>query len=104
MEYDVDFSRATIDGRLSHGFDPIETLKNVKCPMLLLHASWFRHETWGLVGAMDDADVQRIKSLAHDVRYAHLNAGHSIHMEEPEWYLEQLTSFFEDLYADHRID
>ena len=38
LEYDVDWSRATIDGRLSAGFDPEEALKKVQCPMLLLQA------------------------------------------------------------------
>ena len=56
-EYEVDFSRATIDGRLGTDFDPEEALRNVNCPMLLLHASWSRHETWGLLGAMDDKEL-----------------------------------------------
>jgi pimeloyl-ACP methyl ester carboxylesterase len=92
-EYDVDFSRATIDGRLSEGFDPEDALSKVNCPMLLLQASWSRHETWGLLGAMDDADVLRIKSLVRDLRYAHIESGHSIHLGEPKWYLEQVSSF-----------
>jgi pimeloyl-ACP methyl ester carboxylesterase len=92
-EYDVDFSRATIDGRLSAGFDPEDALQKVKCPILLLQASWSRHTTWGLLGAMDDADVQKIKSLVKDLRYAHIDTGHAIHLGEPNWYLEQVNSF-----------
>ena len=92
-EYDVDFSRATIDGRLSEGFNPEDALKKVKCPMLLLQASWSRHKTWGLLGAMDDSDVQKIKSSVKDLRYAHINSSHAIHLGEPKWYLEQVISF-----------
>ena len=92
-EYDVDFSRATIDGRLSEGFDPEDALKKVNCPMLLLQASWSRHETWGLLGAMDDTDVQRIKSLVKDLQYAYIDSSHGIHLGEPKWYLEQVNSF-----------
>ncbi len=93
MEYDVDFSQATIDGRLSEGFDPEDALKKVKCPMLLLQATWSRHETWGLLGAMDDADVQKIQSLVKDLRYAHLESTHGIHVGNPQWYLEQVNGF-----------
>jgi pimeloyl-ACP methyl ester carboxylesterase len=95
MSYDTDFSQATIDGRLSEGFDPEDALKKVQCPMLLLQASWSRHETWGLLGALDDKDVQRIQSLVKDLRYAHINSGHGIHIGEPGWYLEQVNVFVE---------
>jgi pimeloyl-ACP methyl ester carboxylesterase len=93
MEYDVDFSQATIDGRLSEGFDPEEALRKVKCPMLLLQASWSRDKTWGLLGAMDEPDVKKIQSLVKDIRYAHIDYGHGIHIGEPGWYLEQVSSF-----------
>ncbi|HEX3044668.1 MAG TPA: alpha/beta hydrolase, partial [Bacillota bacterium] len=96
-EYDVDFSRATIDGRLSEGFDPEDALKKVNCPMLLLQASWSRDKRWGLLGAMDDTDVQKIKSLVKGLRYAQINSGHGIHMGEPKWYLKQVTSFIDGL-------
>jgi pimeloyl-ACP methyl ester carboxylesterase len=92
-EYDVDFSRATIDGRLSEGFDPEDALKKVNCPMLLLQASWSRHKTWGLLGAMDDSDVQKIKSLVKDLQYAHIDYSHAIHMGGPNGYLEQVNRF-----------
>ncbi len=96
MEYDVDFSKATIDGRLSAGFDPEDALKKVSCPMLLMQANWSRDETWGLLGAMDDADVQKIRVLVKDLRYAKVDSGHAIHMGEPDWYLEQVDSFLND--------
>lgn len=67
-EYDTDFSRATIDGDLSKDFDPEETLKRIKCPTLLLWAGAYRHETWGLVGAMDDRELERVVSLVGDLK------------------------------------
>lgn len=97
LEYDVDFSRATIDGRLSEGFDPEDALRRVQCPMLLLQASSSRDERWGLLGAMDDADVQRIKSLVKDLRYAHVENAHEIHMTAPQWYLEQVNGFVDTI-------
>jgi pimeloyl-ACP methyl ester carboxylesterase len=95
LEYDVDFSQATIDGRLSQGFDPEDTLRKVSCPMLLLQANWSRDERWGLLGAMDDRDAQKIQSLVKDIQYAHIDSGHGIHIGEPKWYLEQVSNFLE---------
>jgi pimeloyl-ACP methyl ester carboxylesterase len=95
-EYDVDFSRATIDGKLSEGFDPEDALRKVKVPMLLLQAKWSREKNWGLLGAMDDQDVQKIRSLVKDLQYAHIDSGHGIHIGEPDWYLEQIKGFLRD--------
>jgi pimeloyl-ACP methyl ester carboxylesterase len=95
-EYDVDFSRATLDGQLSEGFDPENALRKVKVPMLLLQAKWSRDKNWGLLGAMDDLDVQKIRSLVKDLQYAHIDSGHGIHIGEPDWYLEQVKGFLRD--------
>ena len=76
---------------------PEEALKKVQCPMLLLQAAWSRHKTWGLVGAMDDTDVQKIQSLVKDIRYAHIGSLHGIHLVKPKWYLEQVHSFVDGL-------
>jgi pimeloyl-ACP methyl ester carboxylesterase len=102
-EYDTDFSRATIDGDLSKDFDPEATLKRVKCPMLLLRASATRHETWGLLGAIDDSDLQRIVSLVDGLKYVHIPGGHEIHMVQPRRYIDELTSFVDDLVAQNRL-
>lgn len=102
-EYDTDFSQATIDGRLSAGFDPEDTLKKVECPMLLLHASWSRHETWGLVGAMDDRDVERVRSLVKDFHYAEIKSGHAIHIEKPEAFLNEFFRFTDGLAAEGKL-
>ena len=100
MEYDVDFSRATLDGRLSKDFDPEAALKKVKCPMLLLQANWSRHPTWGLLGAMDERDVKKIQSLVKDIHYAQIKSGHGIHVGEPEWYIDQVNSFVRTIDGD----
>ena len=96
-EYDTDFSRATIDGDLSRDFCPEEALKRVKCPMLLLWAGAFRHETWGLVGAMEDKDVERVSTLVDDLQCVQISGGHEIHMVQPRRYIDELTKFIDDL-------
>jgi pimeloyl-ACP methyl ester carboxylesterase len=103
-EYDTDFSRATIDGDLSKGFDPDETLKRVKCPVLLLRVPATRHETWGILGAIDDGDLECIVSLVDDLKCVEIPGAHEIHLVQPARYISELTSFIEDLRIKGRLE
>jgi pimeloyl-ACP methyl ester carboxylesterase len=102
-EYDTDFSRATLDGDLSKDFSPEDTLKQVKCPMLLLRADAHRHETWGLVGAMDDNDLERVVSLVDDLQWVEISSGHDIHMVQPQRYIDEVTRFVDSLRDENRL-
>ena len=102
-EYDTDFSRATIDGRLSKDFDPEETLKRVRCPVLLLWAHATRHETWGIIGALDENDLQRMKALVDDLRVVEIPGAHEIHMVHPRKYIDELEKFVDDLRAMNQL-
>jgi len=102
-EYDTDFSRATIDGSLSKDFDPEETLKRVKCPMLLLWAHATRHETWGILGALDESDLQRIIPLVDDFRYIDIPGAHEIHMVQPQRYIDEVIKFVDHLSEEHKL-
>ena len=93
----VDFSKATIDGRLSEGFDPETILRKIKCPVLLIQANWSRHETWGLIGALDDKDVQKIRSIIKDLKYVKVKANHEIHMSKPKIFTEVVKEYLESL-------
>jgi len=96
-EYDVDFSKATIDGRLTEGFDPEETLKKIKCPVLLIHAYWSRHKTWGLLGALDDKDVDKIHSIVKDIKVVKVNAIHDVHLAKPKIFIKAVSEYLEGL-------
>ncbi len=102
-EYDTDFSRATIDGDLSKGFSPEEALKRIKCPMLLLRADAYRHETWGLIGAMDDQDLERIVSLVDDLQYVQISGGHEIHLVQPRRYIDEIIKFVDHLKQANKL-
>jgi pimeloyl-ACP methyl ester carboxylesterase len=102
-EYDTDFSLATIDGRLSAGFDPEKALEQVECPLLLIQASWSRDKTWGLLGAMDDRDVERVRSLVEDFDYANIDSGHSIHIEKPKQFLSEFFRFTDKLTTEKKL-
>ena len=96
-EYDVDFSKATIDGRLVEGFNPEETLKKIKCPVLLIHAYWSRHKTWGLLGALDNNDVEKIRSIVKDIKVVKVNAIHDVHLAEPKIFIKTVSEYLENL-------
>jgi len=96
-EYDVDFSKATIDGRLTEGFDPEGTLKKIKCPVLLIHAYWSRHKTWGLLGALDDSDVEKIRSIVKDIKVVKVNAMHDVHLAKPKTFIKVVSDFLQSL-------
>ncbi len=96
-EYDVDFSKATIDGRLTEGFDPEETLKRIQCPVLLIHAYWSRHKTWGLIGAMDDNDVEKIRSGLKDIKVVKVNAIHDVHLVKPKIFIKVVSEYLDNL-------
>jgi pimeloyl-ACP methyl ester carboxylesterase len=102
-EYDTDFSRATIEGDLSEDFSPEETLKQVKCPMLLMRADAYRHETWGLIGAIDDEDLTRIVSLVDDLTWIQIPSRHEIHMMQPQRYIDEVTKFVDNLRDENRL-
>ncbi|HRZ41883.1 MAG TPA: alpha/beta fold hydrolase [Bacteroidales bacterium] len=96
-EYDVDFSKATIDGRLTEGFDPEETLKKIQCPVLLIHAYWSRHKTWGLIGALDDDDVEKIRSGLKDLKVVRVDAIHDVHLAKPKIFIKVISEYLDNL-------
>jgi pimeloyl-ACP methyl ester carboxylesterase len=96
-EYDPDFTRAFVDGRACAGFNHAEALMNTRCPILVLQANWFRHPEYGLVGSMDDYDLEKLRSLAPHAQYKRITSGHMIHFEKPTEYLEVVRSFADQI-------
>jgi pimeloyl-ACP methyl ester carboxylesterase len=90
-EYDPEFTKAFLDGSPGEGFSHEEALKQVRCPMLLLQAHSFRHPTHGLVGAMDEEDVRRVRSLVPHCEHVHLPAAHQIHVDRPDWFITEIV-------------
>lgn len=91
--FDPDFARAFVDGRMYEGLDHAEALSRVRCPLLVLHADWFRDPRHGLVGAMDDEDAARIMQLVPHARYLRIHANHVIHFFRPARYVRALGEF-----------
>ena len=78
--YDPDLARAFVDGRIYQGLNHAEALKRVRCPILILHANWFRHPRYGLVGAMDDDNAERMQAFVPHAQYKKIPATHVIHV------------------------
>ncbi len=93
--FDPDFARAFVDGRFYEGINHEEALKKTTCPIMLIQASWKRYENYGLVGALDDDDVERVISLARQTIKRKVIANHVIHAFKPKKYVELLTEFKE---------
>jgi len=91
--FDPDFARAFVDGRFYGDFSHAAALREVRCPLLVLHADWFRHSEYGLVGAMDDRDAARIRELTPQAQYRRIAANHVIHVFRPRAYVEAVTAF-----------
>ncbi|MCU0490159.1 MAG: alpha/beta hydrolase [Chloroflexaceae bacterium] len=101
--FDPDFSRAFVDGRFYEGLDHTEALKKVRCPMLVLHANWFRHPKYGLVGAMDDEDRARIQQLVPHAQYQKIAANHVIHTFKPATFIQAIEAFGEQEAVQQRL-
>ena len=91
--YDPDFSQAWVDGRIYKGLNHEEALQRVKCPMLLLHANWFRHPEYGLVGAMDDEDAAYACELVPHCQYKRIDSDHVIHSDQPQVFIQEIEGF-----------
>jgi len=102
--YDPDFSQAWVDGRIYQGLDHAKALKQVKCPMLLLHANWFRHPKYSLSGAMDNADVKHTLSLVPHCQYKRIDSEHVIHSDKPDEFVREIETFANQLRKELGIN
>lgn len=93
-EYDVDFTRACVDGRLCD-MDQQGDLAKVTCPMVLMVANSFRHPELGLVGAMDEDDVRRAQALKPDLVVERLAKPHVVHLAAPRAWLQSVERLIE---------
>ncbi len=90
---DPKFAEAFLDGSMAKDSDHASMLSKIKCPMLLMHASWYYHEKFGLVGAMDGEDIEKIKSLVETLEYKYFDCGHGIHQERPKEFIDTIIHF-----------
>jgi hypothetical protein len=71
--------------------------------MLLLRADAYRHETWGLIGAIDDNDLERIGSLVDDLQCIQISSRHEVHMLQPHRYIDEIMKFADNLRDENKL-
>ena len=91
--FDPDFARAFVDGRFYGNFSHAEALRKVTCPIMVMHANWLRLKDYGLIGALDDADVQRIIQLAPQTVVRRFRANHVIHRYDRKGYIKAVLDY-----------
>ncbi|MDR1940613.1 MAG: alpha/beta hydrolase [Clostridiales bacterium] len=92
--YDPHFGAAFHNGTWNEGFDHAEALRDIKCPVLLLHANFEILEDGVFSGAIDQDEADRIVSLIPDCRYMRIDSEHVIHLDKPADYIGVIRSFF----------
>lgn len=98
-EYDVDFTRACVDGRMCD-VEQARELARVRAPITLVKAHSFRHPTLGLVGAMDEDDVARARQLQPSMQVVRVAKPHVVHIADPRGWCAALDA----LAARARVD
>lgn len=83
-KYDPEFGEAFYTGRWHDGFDHAGSLARLEVPTVLIHADWQLDPRDGtLLGAMDDDDAARARSLIKGVDFRRLHALHAVHFAKP---------------------
>lgn len=93
-EYDPRFGDAFYDGSFNAGFDHASALARITCPVLLLQADYEVRADGVLDGAMTREDAERATALLRDGTYRRVQAGHVVHLDDPEGFTGILTGFF----------
>lgn len=92
--YDLRFGDTFYDGSWFAGFDQAETLARVQVPTTVIHASWQYAEDGLLLAAMDGDDAARAVSLLPAGRLVNIEAGHDVHTEKPDEFVQVLFEHF----------
>jgi pimeloyl-ACP methyl ester carboxylesterase len=81
-----------VEGRWLDGFDVEATLRQVRCPVLLLTGDY------AAGGMLPAAEARKVKDLLSRCTHLHLpGAGHHLHWTHAEWTQTQILAFLETL-------
>lgn len=95
-QFDGNFARAFVEGTVGEGFDHAATLARITQPVLFLHANWFMHNG-RLLGALDDNDVEHVKSLVKGPwKYVRMNCGHAIALDAPDKEAKEILAWVDE--------
>ncbi|MDR2266291.1 MAG: alpha/beta hydrolase [Christensenellaceae bacterium] len=92
--YNPRFGLAFYNGTWNMNFSHEEALAQITCPALLLQANYSIREDGILDGAMSQEQAQKAIELLTNGAYQKIDAGHVIHIEEPDKFIEILIQNF----------
>ncbi|HWR23119.1 MAG TPA: alpha/beta hydrolase [Feifaniaceae bacterium] len=99
-EYDLRFGDAFYDDTWLMGYDQAETLKKIRCPSVLIHASWSYSKDGVLLAAMSGEDARRAHELIPGNILVDVKSGHDVHYEKPKEFVRIMLEFLESLPAE----
>jgi pimeloyl-ACP methyl ester carboxylesterase len=97
LHHDPEFLRLLVEAPeiLVNGYEMVELLPRIDCPVLLLHAD----QT--MDGVLADQEASEALRLLPNGRQMTLNGvGHALHHTHPDEVLRVLTEFLDELAAD----
>lgn len=92
--YDPHFGAAFYNGSWQEGFDHAEALQKITCPTLLLHANFEINEDGMLNGGLRQEEADEVVRLIKEAQYTKADAGHVIHLEQPQLFTKTMKDFF----------
>lgn len=96
-QFDGNFARAFVEGTAGEGFDHAETMARITQPILFLHANFVMRDG-RLLGALDDDDVARVRSLVRGPwKYVRMDCGHAIPLQAPEQEAREIVTWLGEL-------
>lgn len=98
--YDLRFGDTFYDDRWLTGYDQAETLANIRCPSVLIHASWSYSKDGVLLAAMSGEDAQRAHELIPGNKLVDVTSGHGVHYEKPKEFTNIMLEFLDTLPAE----
>jgi len=93
--YDLKFGDTFYDYSWFINFNQEETLKQIKCPSVLIHTNWSYSEDGMLLAAMSGDDAQKAHSLINENVLVKIDSGHNSHDEKPEIFSKLLIDFLQ---------
>jgi pimeloyl-ACP methyl ester carboxylesterase len=95
--YDPRFGAAFHEGIWNEGFDHADTLRNIQCPAVLIHARFEIREDGILNGAMSQEQADLAVSLIKNCQYIKVDADHVTNLEKPDQFAQLVDGFFRQI-------
>jgi len=93
--YDLKFGDTFYDYSWFINFNQEETLKQIKCPSVLIHTNWSYSEDGILLAAMSGDDAKKAHSLINENVLVKIDSGHNSHDEKPKIFSKLLIDFLQ---------